>query len=310
MDESEQNENNTNLKAPTASRKEFITTVVICLIIIILLPLGVNLMLRAMNTGYAAVNMMIRAIVLPFALLILCIPLIKITRRRLHDLTWPTRFVFVFPILPLFCLADGPIRAITMLGMGGTPLFQNDKFWIGIVLAVCLAIIPRWDELKSDNRLFNFLYGLFTTRGAGISQSQYRRIFLLILSLSIIFSLAISTFAMPIIPIFGSEKINMTSYYIIQSLSLIISIIFTLIILVATYQRMKEVSPRPYVGIIPAVLFTGVPSTIIMMPKLIVLLSGFLRNPMMFIGIFINIAVLIFFIWLFFAKDMEKKAAL
>lgn len=125
-------------------RTIFVLSSLIAALVVLLLPIFVNKFLYEMISGAegSGPRMMLRAIILPLGALIVCIPLLIVTRRRLRDLDLGWQFLFFFPILPLLSLAGGPVTAVFLYPFGGGLLFGRIGLVIGAIAFAGLSIAP------------------------------------------------------------------------------------------------------------------------------------------------------------------------
>ncbi len=279
-------------------RKKFIQVTLPIIIIIILAPVVLNIILPFFNGGYAAISIMIRGIMLPIVLLILSFPLIKITRRRLKDLNWSGWLCLVFPIAILLLLANGPIRSFTMLGIGGSPLFSDSRFWISLIMLLVLSVLPRREESKLKNPLIGFLYNNLDQQSEKNNLKEYRIIFLCYFAFT-----AINYFlSFYVIPSYVNDISFMSIYKTIYLVLTIISSVICFTLLVSVYSRMRTLSIHRYFGIITAFFILDLGKFFVFF----LLLIHLPINPWFIV--IINAGVpLLFFTWLLFAKRVNEK---
>lgn len=134
--------------------------------------------------------MVLRALISPIAVVILCIPLMIATHRRLCDLNLSGVFLFAFPIWPLVPFILGPFLYVALFPLGGgqLSLFLNPDFWLGAACLFLLALMPgRLAGGPPKQSAFLALQRTIETRSR-LNAAQFRRKSLRLIGLALVIS--------------------------------------------------------------------------------------------------------------------------
>ncbi|MDE1153754.1 MAG: ankyrin repeat domain-containing protein [Micavibrio sp.] len=216
-----------------ADRTTFGFTAIIALLCIYLFPLSLNNFLFSAIGGaeLSGPRMVLRALIMPLAIVFICIPLLTITRRRLLDLDLSGVLLFAFPVWPLVPLAAGPLLAVVMFPLGGQQaLLLNSDFYLGIICLLLLALAPgRTSGGPPKHPLFLTLQRL-TESTCRIDAAQFRKIAFLLVGSSI---------GLSVLPLLVGK---MEGLAILAPLGIIAKIATTSIVLILTANAIRRLN--------------------------------------------------------------------